>query len=59
MLDQRRRRWPNNKTALGECPFGVVSSLLIWLNYSAESICTVLYAEGSQTGFTCDLRMRV
>ena len=31
MLGQRRSRWPNNKTALGECLVGVVSSLVIRL----------------------------
>ena len=31
MLGQRRRRWPNIKTALGECFVGVVSSLVIGL----------------------------
>ena len=31
MLGQRRRRWPNIKTALGECLVGVVSSLVIRL----------------------------
>ena len=27
MLGQRRRRWPNIKTALGECLFGVVGPI--------------------------------
>ena len=31
MLSQRPRRWPNIKKGLGECPVGVVSSLLIRL----------------------------
>ena len=31
MLGQSRRRWPNIKTALGECLVGVVSSLVIRL----------------------------
>ena len=39
MLGQRRRRWPNIKTALGECLVGVVSSLVIRLLHQPH--CTV------------------
>ena len=42
MLGQRRRRWPNIKTALGECLVGVVSIVLYsGYSYSAECNQTV------------------
>ena len=39
MLGHCRRRWPNIKTALGECLVGIVSSLVIRLLYQPH--CTV------------------
>ena len=39
MLGHRHRRWPNIKTALGECLDGVVSSLVIRL--LNQPLCTV------------------
>ena len=59
MLGQRRRRCSNIKTALGKCLVRVVSSLVIRLDYSAESTFTVLYAEGEHAELTRDLRMQV
>ena len=40
MLGQHCRRWPNNKTVLGECLVGVVSRLLIrLLNQPHSTVC--------------------
>ena len=43
MLGDRRRRWPNIKTALGECLVGVVSSLVLrLLNQPHCTVCSSL-----------------